>query len=90
MKFFATTKCPKCGNREIQELDGPNFRGKEESKCTKCGQLYSTIFNLLIKTSDEKKAKGLVNENRQGEKVEIVTFSTEQLVEELRRRNASV
>lgn len=90
MKFFATTKCPACGHKEVQELCGPNFIGKEESKCTKCGQLYSTPFNCLIRTNSEEAARSMAEQDSAKEKVKIISFSTEELVKELERRSVSV
>lgn len=56
MKYFATTKCPKCGKRDVQLLERDSFLGKEETACTECGQEYSTIFNCLVKTNSKEEA----------------------------------
>lgn len=90
MKFFATTKCPNCGHKDVQELNGPNFTGKEESKCSKCGQLYSTPFNCLMRTNDEEAAKSMAQNENVKEEVNIIAFSTEELVKELERRSVSI
>ena len=89
--MYATTKCPRCGQKQEQPLNGDGFFGKEETKCINCGQLYSTAFHCLRRISNEEKARAEQETIRQKEKLRIMrAFSTSELKEELERRSISV
>ena len=85
MKFYATTRCPVCGYKQVLHLNGTGFLKKETTNCASCGQTYSTMFNCLVKTTNIEEAR---NKAEQGTK--IASFSTEELEKELARRSVSM
>ena len=85
MKFYAVTQCPTCGMKQVLVLDSPSFIQKESTECFSCGQIYSSVFNCILKTKDKEQAfKKTENVGT------IASFSSEDLIRELRRREARV
>ena len=85
MKFYAVTQCPSCGMKQVLVLDGPSFIQKESTECFSCGQIYSSVFNCILKTKDKDRAF------QKAQNVgTIASFSAEEIIRELKRREARV